>query len=273
MSLTLDISPGATPSEIHGVNPNPIHDSDALRHAPRGGRWRAALVAFCLAAWAGGAPAFAQPVFNGPATASNTGMVDASSLTFAHTTPAGTNRFLVVAVALFSVPAGSHSVCGVTYNTDHSDLHRCPQRAAGTGGGVRVELWGLIAPDTGGAFDCRDQPRGRLDALRRRRGVFHQRRSDDAPRPIRLANGTTGNNSFAIASRYQRRQRARDRRPRRFRQRVRDAAGCRGGLGPQDETMGSSYQPASRLDQRPRQRRHRGGCVADRQPYRGSSAR
>jgi hypothetical protein len=78
--------------------------------------------------------------------ASNSGYksgVGSASYTWSHTCT-GTNRHLVVAIAMLSV--GGSSVSSITYNSVALTLIRARASAAGA---VRSEIWGLVNPASG----------------------------------------------------------------------------------------------------------------------------
>jgi hypothetical protein len=74
----------------------------------------------------------------------STGQTQRTSMTISHTTPvAGTNRLMLVGVALN--PSQSETVSSITYNGASLSLVGSAQQASDT----RVEIWSLVAPDTG----------------------------------------------------------------------------------------------------------------------------
>ena len=79
-----------------------------------------------------------------PDAFSNSGYQAASSsYSFNHTVlSTGNNRYLIVGVEMLSV---AESVSSITYNGDALSLLGSEEAASG----CRVELWGMIAPDTG----------------------------------------------------------------------------------------------------------------------------
>ena len=81
------------------------------------------------------------------AVSSATSSGDASSLTFSHTVGDVTNRMLLVGAQAQDSTASDCDVVSVTYNA--TSLTKADEAIAGTASLVCVDLWYLIAPDTG----------------------------------------------------------------------------------------------------------------------------
>jgi len=73
-----------------------------------------------------------------------------NSVTFQHTTPAGSNRLLLVGVSLNN--DNLETVSSVTYNTDPLTFVGAAVHLA-DGDDSRVEIWALVAPDVGTNLD------------------------------------------------------------------------------------------------------------------------
>lgn len=106
--------------------------------------WAVIALFFFAVGYAG--PAVAQLTFDA-ASSANSGNGTASSLTWSHTT-SGTNRYLVVGVALrIRSSPDFERVARVTYNGVDLSLIGARNDAGDTD--VRIEQWGLVAPATG----------------------------------------------------------------------------------------------------------------------------
>ncbi len=96
------------------------------------------------------APAASAQVAFDAASSNQTNNAGASSMTFSHTT-SGSNRFMVLGVSLDAGASQTNQVTSATYGSQ-SLTFIGSRDIAGVGGmalNLRIEMWGLVAPNTG----------------------------------------------------------------------------------------------------------------------------